>query len=516
MGRLYAAVAGSCLLALAAPAAAEQQARTAPATARPAAASLARAAAATRTPEEALAEELRAIWAGRPLRRGTTGMYVVDAKTGETLFAAHEDQPLNPASNVKLVSTATALSVLGPDWRYATQLLGPQPDADGVIRGDVYLYGQADPTLRAAHLEAMAAELLAAGAAKIEGAILASEDPLRDALAHPVVTIRVTGAASGQPPAVQVSPPTSLVQVAVTAKTTDRRRRPRLAVSGQMLDDADGLRYAVTVAGEIRPGQTRTFERHVPRAALYTAHVLRGALVEAGIAVDGGARTLELDAYLAAASAAGTLPVELARHDSAPVSELVARINKPSDNFLADRLLMTVGAVRYGGPPSLPRGVDAMNEWMAGAGIDPGAVVLDTGSGLSNRSRMSAHQIVETLRCAAGYAAPDAPPATAEVFAGSLALAGVDGTLRDRYRTSPLAGILAGKTGTLSQVIALSGVIGYGDHAVVFAFVTNGHRKRAKTAVRFEHRRAAEKILDYLQARAATQARGPSAAVTSP
>ena len=92
--------------------------------------------------------------------------------------------------------------MLGSDWRYATQLLGPQPDADGVIHGDVYLYGQADPTLRAAHLEAMAADLLAAGVHEIEGAVLVSDTPLRDAIAHPAVTIRVTGTAAGQPPAV--------------------------------------------------------------------------------------------------------------------------------------------------------------------------------------------------------------------------------------------------------------------------------------------------------------------------
>src|SRR5215470_16704822 len=97
------------------------------------------------TLEEQTAKEIEKLLRG-PLAAGTTGLFVADAKTGEPLFAVNADDALNPASNVKMISTATALELLGADFRYPTRVLGPTP-ADGVVRGDVYLLGSHDPTL---------------------------------------------------------------------------------------------------------------------------------------------------------------------------------------------------------------------------------------------------------------------------------------------------------------------------------------------------------------------------------
>src|SRR4029078_5122211 len=72
-------------------------------------------------PEAFLRDSLDAIWTGRILRRGVTAVYVVDARTGEDIYAVHADDKINPASNVKLVSTATVLDMLGPSWRYSTR-----------------------------------------------------------------------------------------------------------------------------------------------------------------------------------------------------------------------------------------------------------------------------------------------------------------------------------------------------------------------------------------------------------
>ncbi len=564
MGRLFAVLLVVVPVAFGGPEAAaedQQQARTAaPAKSRTVTGQLARRHLARSKPdpakqtlEDVLAEDLRAIWGGRPLRRGTTAMYVVDAKSGAPLFAVHEDRGLNPASNVKLVSTATALDLLGPDWRYATQLLGPQPNADGVIEGDLYLYGNADPTLRAKHLQAFAAELFAAGVRKLDGSVLAGDEPLRDSLGRSRVTIRVTGTAAGKAPVVEISPPNDLVQVELKAKTAKRKRKPRLTVKGTMVDDDQGVRYAVTINGAVRPGRTRKYHRKIPRASLYTAHVLRGALIEAGIEVTGDAHLAELGDYVSAGVQAGFLPVELARHESIPLSKLVRRINKPSNNFLADRLLMTVGAVRFGGEPTLEKGVAAMDEWLANTGIDPEACVLDTGSGLSYKSRLSSKQIVTIIRTATGLIEDDSDvplPVGADiasfgggikgsfsvgidmdqspvmsgstgteldrVFHDSLAVAGVDGTLRRRYKSSPLAGRFIGKTGTLTSVIALSGLVSIGEHdTVAFAFMTNGHVHRRRNTVRFEHRKAAEAILDYLEARKRRRAKAEAKAAAT-
>ncbi len=535
-------------LAAAAPTAAAQARATTAAKTRAEQAKLARAQEARAlTLEDRLTDDLRSIWAGANLRRGTTAVYVVDATTGEKLFAVHEDRPLNVASNVKLVSTATALHILGPDWRYVTQLLGPTPEASGDVRGSIYLFGNADPTLRAKHLANFAAELLARGVKRIDGDIVVGDAPLRDTLGRSSVTIKVTGTSQGKAPAVSIEPPNALVTADVHAVTNDKRRRSRVSASGTWVEDELGERFVVKVTGPIQPGTTRTFHRRVPKRNLYAAHVLRGALVDAGIEVTGAVRVVNLDAYVGEAVQRGYLPVELTRRESAPVSELVAWVNKPSNNFLADRLLMTAGAVRYGGAPDMDKGVAAMNEWMKAVGIDVGSVVLDTGSGLSYQTKLSSHQIVQVLRAAAGYApAPDPlfldaepnllasavptgggvrggfttgldvdtgeftgvmAPDIERFFYDSLAVAGVDGTLRRRFKRSAAQGNCYAKTGTLTQVIALSGFVTAGDgHTLAFALVTNGHNHRRRNVVRSEHQRLVEAMMRYLEARKARAA----------
>src|SRR6185503_14155775 len=112
------------------------------------------------TPEETTAAQIQRLLRGPLLRNGVTGLFVADARTGETLFSVNADDPLNPASNVKMISTATALELLGPDFRYPTRLLGATPDG-GAVRGDVYLLGSYDPTLTAADLDNIASAVAA-------------------------------------------------------------------------------------------------------------------------------------------------------------------------------------------------------------------------------------------------------------------------------------------------------------------------------------------------------------------
>src|SRR5678815_2357976 len=116
-----------------------------------------------------------------PLRYGVTGLFVADARTGEALFSVNADDPLNPASNVKMISTATALELLGPEFRYPTRLLGATP-VGGAVGSDVYLLGSYDPTPTAADLDQLAGALAARGVTSIEGGVEGGADPTRDGL----------------------------------------------------------------------------------------------------------------------------------------------------------------------------------------------------------------------------------------------------------------------------------------------------------------------------------------------
>src|SRR5262249_60963094 len=110
-----------------------------------------------------------------------------------------------------------------------------------------------------------------------------------------------------------------------------------------------------TVAGRARAGRAVAATRPVPRPALYAAHTLRAAILAAGIEVEGGARQISAGPRADA--------IELARHESVPLSRLAALINKPSNNFLADRLILTV-AGEVLGERTMAAGVRAMGTWL--------------------------------------------------------------------------------------------------------------------------------------------------------
>jgi serine-type D-Ala-D-Ala carboxypeptidase/endopeptidase (penicillin-binding protein 4) len=460
------------------------------------------------TLEDRLREELKAIWGGRILRRGVTSVYVVDARSGKELFSVHPDDKLNPASNVKLLSTATVLDALGPEWRYTTKLFGPAPGPDGVLPGSLYLRGSGDPTFARGALDGLARQVAARGVRAIEGDVVLSDELMRDALGSTSIDVVVDGSGRvGAAPSVTVRPATSFVEVAVTA-TISANRRASLRATSRIIDDPEtGPRLRVEIGGAIRQGQRKTVSRPVERRSSYTAHALREALTAAGVTVAGRPRLASFEDYVAEAGQVGYLPVVLASHQSVPMRDLVAVVNKRSVNWLADRIVMTAGAELVGGAPSMTVGLKAMKDWVRRAGIDPSEMVVDTGSGLSYATKLSARQIVRILRVASGHsenaALGDASMLDGDVFRQSLAVGGIDGTLRGRFTRPGLKGQVLGKTGTLTGCIALSGLVSAGgDDSLCFAIVTNGNRPAAKNSVRSEHDQMVLAMRRYLEARA--------------
>ncbi|MBK7538891.1 MAG: D-alanyl-D-alanine carboxypeptidase [Myxococcales bacterium] len=506
--------------------------------------------------EEDIARRIEELLRG-PLRVGTTAIYVADARTGQPVFAVHPDDALNPASNVKLLSTATALELLGPEFRYQTRVLGAVPHRD-VIRGDVYLLGSYDPTLGAAAMDSLAAELAAAGVSRIEGDVIVGGSPTRDAVYRALLPIEITATADGEPPTVTLPVGYDFVTVAVSATTVSgkKARRARLTYAEKALpaaapspagalkaasnaalaagsptalsaalvagsptapaaasaENAAGARLELTIGGTIAAGRSLTHWLWVRDRSRHAAHLLRAALAAQGVALVGDVRKAELPSYLLERVYAGELPVVLARHQSAPLADLVASINKRSINWLADRVIMTAAALKYGELPSMPRAVDAMYAWLsAQMKVGRREILVDTGSGLSRKTQLSARHIAELLRVAGGYSTGREQEPQHRSWLDSLALSdgGVqDGTLRGRFRGSGFSGRLRGKTGTLATSIALSGVLDADpDHPLVFSIVTNSAAPLPKARVRAGHDRIIALLDQYLSKRPGALAR---------
>ncbi|MBK7072501.1 MAG: D-alanyl-D-alanine carboxypeptidase/D-alanyl-D-alanine-endopeptidase [Myxococcales bacterium] len=459
------------------------------------------------TPAERTADALDAILRG-PLRFGTTGLYVVDAATGAELFAIHPDDPLNPASNVKLIATATALDQVGPAFRYTTRLLGARPDADGAVAGDVYLHGSFDPTLAVGGLDDLAGQVAAAGVRAIHGDVVVGEQATRDGIYRARLHVEVAAAAPGAAPTVAVGPASDFLEIvnrATTSKRAKVKKKAGISVTTALVDRGGHKRLQVIVAGTIGKGKTSAHFLSTKERHLYAAHLLRAALAKAGVTVDGDVHVAPLADYVTAATARGVLPVPLGAHRSAPLADIVAQVNKRSINWLADRVLTTTTALARGELPSMADGVDAMYGWLERtSGIGRKDAVVDTGSGLSYRTELSPRQLVAVVRVATGAAAPTDPTqaACADAFRRSLSVAGVDGTLRGRFRSS-LRGRVVAKTGTLTGVIALSGLLdGPDGRTLAFSLVTNGHSQGRKPAVRAAHEQVLAELDRYLAATA--------------
>jgi D-alanyl-D-alanine carboxypeptidase/D-alanyl-D-alanine-endopeptidase (penicillin-binding protein 4) len=461
------------------------------------------------TIEEETAKQIAKLLRG-PLRNGITGLFVADARTGAPLFAINADEVFNPASNVKMISTATALELLGPEFRYSTRLLGPAPAA-GVVKGDVFLLGSYDPTLTTADFADIAREVSARGITAIEGDIVVGADPTRDGIYRAIIPVEVTAGEPGAPPAAHVPVGAEHVVVNVTAKTAKKPMRySKLTFKSEVTRSPTGVpTVTLTVGGTIGKGGTRTYSLWTRERTATAAYALRAALRAHNVTVSGDLEVRELGDFVGESVAKGALPIELGRHESQRLADIVARINKWSINWLADRVITTAAALSHRAPPSMSLALDAMYGWLERrAHIAKKDLVIDTGSGLSYRTQITPAELVAIVRSAGGFAGDVADPTLAKAWLDSLSIAGTDGTLRHRVRnfTGRIAqlhdGIRArirGKTGTLSTAIAMSGILDIDpDRPLAFALVTNTDAPLHKQRVRLAHDQLMGTLCAYL------------------
>jgi D-alanyl-D-alanine carboxypeptidase/D-alanyl-D-alanine-endopeptidase (penicillin-binding protein 4) len=479
--------------------------------------------------ERELQADLDAIMAERTFAGSHTGVYVVDVASGRVLYAVAADEPLNPASNTKIVSTATALDALGPAFTYKTRVYGPAPDEGGVVKGDLWLVGMGDPTLGDDGLVQLARTLAEHGVHRVTGAIVVADDPERDAVARPRFDVTVqAGGDEGALAQVTLSPDSAYFVVEDTAQISkkapvkqdckrvkvgnkkERRCGPTRPAALTVRTDPDpgsdgrGPAVVVKVAGKLRPGALLRLTRDAPDPAPFTAHALRAHLQSLGVAVDGGVRVVALDA----ARPAGL--VELGVHESVPLGELVAWINKPSNNFLADRLIRTVGALQAGGAATFEAGTKAMAAFLAKVGVD-GSWVLENGSGLTYNNRISVKQIATVL------VAVFKDPRIASEFVASLSIAGKDGTLRGRFKGLGAIGFARAKTGTLTGVAAMSGFVSVdGSHVLCYAIVSNGYGNRRKQTIRQGQDRLVDAMYRHLRRVEKAEGKPPAPAAAWP
>lgn len=431
---------------------------------------------------------LQAIVSKGALAGARVGILVERIDTGQVLFAKDPDVLLNPASNVKLFTTAAALARLGPDFRFATEVSVDAASAGKPAVETLYVRGKGDPTMTSERLWVLAGDLAHLGLRRV-GALVVDEGyfdgerrgPGFDqedgdhaylapagalALNHDAIEIHVApGDRPGARARVEVEPASDYFTLDDRAVTV-RSRAVRRIVADTV---PDGAREKVVVQGRIPAGAREVvFWRKIDAPATYFGQTLRRYLALHGVRV-GQVRT-------------GTVPpdarlVQVAESDA--LAEVVRQLMKTSNNFMAEQLLKTLGAEVKGVPGSWPKGVAAVEDFLAEAGIPRGAYVMRNGSGLNDTNRFSARQTVTLLR-AMWSRFPLMPE-----FVAALPVAGRDGTIRWRMEGTDAVGHLRAKTGTLEGVTSLSGYVETADaEKLAFAIFVNDYAGRSTPVVR--------------------------------
>ena len=383
----------------------------------------------------------------------SVGVYVQVLKSGRVVYSENALTPMIPASNLKVVTTAAAVDLLGPNFRYDTELRAGNPDASGTLHGNLYLRGQGDPTMCPPYVSPtgpwkfFAKQLRARGIKSIDGDVVGDDSAfdreylgqgwfdryLLDSYAAPISALSLNN---------------NLVEVTITSDSV--RLEPSSA--GFQFQRQDGPEEVwisrdpgspiTWIKGSASPGAVIRRGVTVPTPGLFTVGSLAATLRAQGIAVRGKSRLISL-AGEPARSLGSPL---LARYQSPRLRDIINQVNKESDNVFAGHVFKTLG-FRSRGYGTAANSEAAVRDFFRKNNVDATGLHMVDGSGLSTLDRISPRQLVGVTE--AMWRHKDG-----QVWVDSLPTGG-EGTL-----TSRLGGMtVRAKTGTLDQHSGLTGYL---------------------------------------------------------
>jgi len=464
-----------------------------------------------------LKKQIETILSQSDLSRGFWGIEIASVESGKTLFSFNSDKLFTPASNTKLFTTAAALALIGPEYKFRTTIESSGSlDKYGRLSGDLVLIGRGDPTLSGRQLpynmrtqrdsdpvkvlEQLADEVVQKGVKYVDGDVVAddsyfaferygegwSQDDLVWADGAPVSALTINdnvvfvnilpGAHPGDKAFVSLTPFSDYYTIDNRLMTAPAGTARKLFINRE--PGATSLTLWGTIAID-DPGANEGLAIEDP--AEFAASLLRHLLEVRGVAVYGKqrARHTELASLgtftsTVIASRGGDEhslsspvgPLVLAEYQSGPLSDDIRVINKVSQNLHAEILLRLLGREK-GTAGTVQAGLEVLRGFLNNAGIATEEYSFFDGSGLSRENLVTPHAVVELLR----YAATQS---WAQPFHDSFPVAGLDGSLADRFKDLDPKAQVYGKTGSLGGVKTLSGyAVSAKREKLAFSILTN-------------------------------------------
>jgi serine-type D-Ala-D-Ala carboxypeptidase/endopeptidase (penicillin-binding protein 4) len=436
---------------------------------------------------------VRALVSDKTFRESRVSVAVLDVESGKML-ASHEPHALvNPASNAKVYTAAAALALVHGNHRYQTSVTGNQKGSsvDGFA-----IHGHGDPSLETEDFLGLARDLYARGVRKIDGDLTVDQKFFDDQTTPPAfeqqpnewasfrapvsalavnentVTLTVRPGEEGAAAHYTIDPP-GFVDAEGTIKTSSGSDSVRLTLS------PSGKRLKAVVSGSVNEdAKVVKYTRRVDDPQLLGGYVMKAALEQVGIKFAGEVKL-----------GPGTKGTQLARHESAPLSQLLYALGKQSDNFYAEMVFKSISSETGKRPAKSQESAELAMKWLQKNGLSDEGLVLKNGSGLFDSNRVTTHSMVALLR----YMWKD--PALQSEFVAQFAIGGVDGTLAKRFQHLKASRVVRAKTGTLDDVISLSGYVlsSQGHAPTAFSIIFNKVSGKGGGA-----RSAADKLVELI------------------
>lgn len=436
-----------------------------------------------------------------PLQRNLWGV-VLTTENGEVLFGRNAERLFMPASNTKLVVGAVASALLPGDFTVTTSVYPTGPVVDGVLQGDLVLYGRGDPTFsRRCYgvdttlagacdddplkpLKFLARQLKNQGIRAVAGNVVGDGSYFEPTVVHPSweaydlnwwyaapvsglgfndnsIDISYSpGPGIDTPPTISFSPDFGDVSFTNRARTSARGSRKTIEfyrTQGTM---------EVWAEGDMPLGRNeRTEYFALPDPNLFTAQAFRSALIAEGIAVAGATiSTTDSLQYRHARS-----PAPLAEVESRPLKDWIFPILNSSQNWFAEMTLKQLGR-QFGSAGSWREGLEVEKRFLIDSvGIDSTQFSFSDASGLASNNLVTPMALAKLL----GYMRHHP---NFDVFAAGLPQSGSRGSLRSRFLGTPLEGRVRAKTGSISKVNSLSGYVERPDgQLLIFSVIANHH-----------------------------------------
>ncbi len=433
------------------------------------------------------------------LHHASVGVQVVDLKTGEVVMSHDAKKSLTPASITKVITTATALEVLGDNFRYETRV---GVDANNPNR--ILVIGAGDPSLGSMAFDINPNSFFINVASAAKRQLSADEE-------YEIVVVDNLFGYEG------VSPEWTWIDMGnyyaagsygisvfdnsykLFFDTTNPNATPRIVRTEPEMKDLlftnfltlnksgsdNGYLYGApfsnerTIRGNIPAGRKEfSIKGDIPNPGLFLGETLADYLVRSGIKV-GGVKTVR-DEVIAGARADYKIGLELHKHFSPPLHEIVREVNVTSNNHFAEHLIRTIGARDNANKNSLQNGIDVIDAFWNSRGVSTKSLSLYDGSGLAPQNAFSPQFLTDILV----YMFDNSTHS--QTFINSLPKAGHEGTLRSFLKNSKYDGKVIAKSGSIGGVHCYSGYLIDGSKQYAFTVMVNkfnGTRPQVRSAI---------------------------------